>query len=538
MPRTFLNRVDLFHLMPLLPVSRRFSSQRRLFFALLILVLVTLSQIASTTLRPPSPPSHLIPSPFPNHVKQGATAADDVSSSHALFPWFSSTSTSSLPSSSSSSAVFEDGLGNDESVEYDGTATIGGRTEDGFHDENQAQWRLLHPFDNHRGRSSEAASAASGDKESAVLLGDKAHCRRDVCRLCDSFRISQSDSFIPPHVRDYLAKHVLIAIITGSFDQFFRMDLALCTWAAHIPDASLHVFTDAANQSDGRRGTWHEALLPPSMKFSSKQQRAQGYTIHWIRAQFRFFQAFQTLGTQSLQRNQNHSGISSDDDVRWVIVVDDDTFVDLVALVRMLHDYDAHELMHLQRLPSTHRTTEHNWDSVSQLVAQHKLSFRPLYLGEKGWGGAGHFMNVRAMIPFVNQSDQRCVAHYMVRKGFASDVTMMKCLPLLGIHAVKERRLSHCQANFLKKRLLNGVHVSSHIKRDVVKPRNLAIWRARLYYQVVYHKNHTTAYDLLMRVGACAYGSCKIGACDKAHDDKAVALFEELSGNNSFVPSW
>ena len=371
------------------------------------------------------------------------------------------------------------------------------------------------------------------------LIGDEKSCRRDNgCTMCRDFSLSNGNEHVTPDISSYLEHHVLFGIITGSFEQFFRMDVGYCTWMAHLPMSNVFVFTDRANLSAGRPGTWLEPLLPSTVKFSKAQLKAKGYTIHWIRAQYRFIQALQILGSKALAGTPVK-------DVHWVVVVDDDTFVDVRAMARLLHSYDvrnARGLLQQQNgsgMPlSGDVVGRSNVSDASQLriITDNRRSLRMTYLGDKGWGGAGHFLNFAAATHFAEKSDH-CVEHYMVRRFLASDETLKRCLPKIGsIQIVNDRLLSHCQAQFLRKRLLRGDHVSCHAKRDFVLPRKFAIWRLRLYYQVVYHRN-VTAYKLLEKVGACAFGySCKIKSCDAQHDKEALDFYLRLSGNDSFVP--
>jgi hypothetical protein len=338
---------------------------------------------------------------------------------------------------------------------------------------------------------------------------------------------------------------------------------------AHLPPANLFVFTDGANLSHGRPGTWLEPALPAKVRFSRAQLKAKGYTIHWIKAQYRFIQALQLLGSMA----QTGVPVRA---VHWVVVLDDDTFVDVRAMARLLHNYDMRGLRLLAAnktrrssspagpaadpqassmpaaaadgaaaavdadAPSLQNVSARRADmsDAAQLaaVSAHRAHLRMTYLGDRGWGGAGHFLNYAAATYFAARSDE-CVDHYMVQRFLASDETLKKCLPRLGgIQIVNERLLSHCQGYFLRRRLLTGDHVSVHAKRDFVLPRKFAIWRLRLYYQVMYHRN-LTAYRWMQTVGACAYGySCKIKSCGEAHDREAMQIFLNLSANGSFVP--
>eukprot|EP00760_Papus_ankaliazontas_P035156 PhM_4_TR7640/c0_g1_i1/m.77351 len=311
------------------------------------------------------------------------------------------------------------------------------------------------------------------------------------CRLPALSSLAQP-SHIKSETRRYLEDSVVFAVVTGSFEQFFRVDLGLCTWLAHVPESKLFIYTDNANASDGRRGNWVEGKIPRGVQFTKQQLQAKGYTIHWIRAQYRFIQ-----GLDDLTRKFPQS--------KWFVVVDDDTFINLDSMVTLMRRLDA------------------------------KRGGGPLYVGDHGWGGAGHFFN-KPSGAVLRRSLDECVDRLMVKSFAASDVMIKKCVPTLGIATEWEKLVSHCQANFLRERMIKGDHVSYHVKREMVEPRRLAQWRLRLYYDVVFKKNYTTAYDLLLKVGACAYGSCKNNKCDKQHDADAIAYFNELSLNDTVVP--
>ncbi|EKF28387.1 hypothetical protein MOQ_007866 [Trypanosoma cruzi marinkellei] len=416
-------------------------------------------------------------------------------------------------------------------------------------------------------------------------------CQSSVCRFCDEMRPNNVTSFLHPWVVDYIRRHVLIGVITGSFEKFFRVDLALCTWLGHVPASNLFIYTDAANTSDGRHGTWIEtdnALA--SKQLPREMLRRTGYSVGWMRAQYRFFHAFNHFaGLTGVIHNDSES-IGDYRDVRWAVVMDDDSFIDLHALVRFLHRRDLYNVAHTvsvatgtkplllqerckqcagaqaeevaaclslperwnhlqeqQRLHGDemfgHRSKALVVGSVLWNVTTETLfnptivaALGPLYIGDHGWGGAGHFMNLAGLRKYAQDSEGKCVQQHLIGKRLASDTALHRCLPLLGIHRSSDAVLSHCQARFLQHRLLSGDLVSMHAKRDVVQPKYLAMWRIRLYYQVLYHHNRT-AYDLLMRVGACAYGyTCKVKNCGAREDAKAVSEFLRLSDNDTHMP--
>ncbi|KEG08677.1 hypothetical protein DQ04_06661020 [Trypanosoma grayi] len=446
-----------------------------------------------------------------------------------------------------------------------------------------------------------AAAAGSGERpwekpRDATVAGigpqTLAVCRASVCRLCDTMLLHNAASVVHPAVLAYIRRHVVIGVVTGSYEKFFRVDLSLCTWMGHVPARNLFIFTDAANTSDGRHGTWIETdTTAASQRLHSGMLRHTGYSQGWMRAQYRFFHAFSHFSQLVTRGNSSNSGgDTAYRDVRWAIVVDDDTFLDLHALVRLLHRRD---LSNLDRMAAAARHSEppllqercgrwtgasggevaacialpDSWDRLQRkqrvsrglhdrdseaLVVGSPLwnattdrallgpaaaaALDPLYLGDRGWGGAGHYMNVAALRLFAQGGEEKCVQRYLIRGGLASDAALHRCVPSLGIHRTGDGVLSHCQARYLRHHLLGGDLVSIHAKRDVVPPPLLAVWRMRLYYQVLYHRNRT-AYDVLMRVGACAYGySCKLRSCSHAEDAAALNEFIRQSDNNTRVP--
>jgi hypothetical protein len=386
--------------------------------------------------------------------------------------------------------------------------------------------------------------------------------------------------------REYVANHVLFALVTGSFEKFFRIDIALCTWLQHVPHSNFVVVTDNATRAvqglveDGpasqRLGvTWLEGRLPPGVKLSKKQMAAKGYTEGWIKAQFRFIQGLEALAAIARvpghdRHGFDHSTLASHNaphptsGPRWFVILDDDTFLSLPALVRMLREADSNLCRKLGAGTPGPPTTQPAGDDaggggsntdeppltdagssasvgdvtspVGATASCSARKLRPTYFGERGWGGAGHVFNYAAVEAFLGRGYEPCVDRNMVEKFYASDVALRKCLPGAGVYQVTENRMSHCQATFLRERLVSGKHATSHVKRELdQQPRLLALWRMRLYYQAMYQRNRT-AYSTLMDVGACAYGSCKIGRCQQDHDRAAHALFARLSKNNTVLP--
>jgi hypothetical protein len=414
-----------------------------------------------------------------------------------------------------------------------------------------------------------SAQEAAADDDAATPAPRRTAGRRDtcggwcadVCGEMDAARWVRGGD-VKAATAAYLRRHVVFAVVTGSFEQFFRVDVALCSWLRHAPPANVVVVTDnatkavATNPALRGRVRWLEGALPAGVRFTRAQLSAKGYTIGWIRAQFRFVQGFEAIAAMAgVQRggdaakdgsssSSSSSSSGSDSsgataapredgaaeeageetaglDARWFVVLDDDTFTNMDALAAMLQRYDA-------KLGKA---------GGGGAALKPKAEWTPTYLGENGWGGAGHIMNYAAIRRFIHQGHAPCVQQNLVRKFYASDVALKKCMPGLGIDVVHEKRMSHCQANFLRERLVGGAHVTAHVKRDFVRPRALALWRLRLYYQAAVHRNRT-AYALLLRVGACAYGaSCKLWKCLEPHDAAALLYFRQVSGNGSFVPT-
>ncbi|KAH9597964.1 Fringe-like [Trypanosoma melophagium] len=470
-----------------------------------------------------------------------------------------------------------------------GISTIGGTTNTNSNtNNNYYHYSGNRPWDIHHG------SGAVGIGPDALVS-----CRSSICRLCDTMMVNNTESVIHPLVLAYIRKYVMIGIVTGSHDNFFRIDLALCTWLGHMAAENLFIFTDAANTSDGRHGIWIETDdAIASRQLNIKMLRRTGYSVGWMRAQYRFFHAFSHFAKLM------HSQDGYYRHVRWMIVVDDDSFLDLHALVRFLHRRDlsnlirllerskqaeptllqerchysvgatAAEISHCLNLPETiahlqkqqegveKEKQQETWesmirrslfdpnsaaltiDSVWWNITSNELlrspasiaALDPIYIGDRGWGGAGHYMNTAALRLFAERGEEKCVQRHLIKGRLASDTALHRCLPSLGIHRTSDGVLSHCQARYLQRRMLDGALVSMHAKRDVVLPALLAMWRMRLYYQVMYHRNHT-AYNVLMQVGACAYGyTCKLRSCRKEEDAAALTTFNQLSNNNTHLP--
>ena len=378
-----------------------------------------------------------------------------------------------------------------------------------------------------------------------------------------------------------------------------------------------------------RRGQWLRGAVPSGHRFSKQQRGATtGYTIAWHMAQYRFMLGLDAMvrrGLRSSADNGEGSGGETVEEegidgltwryagrdgspegppyafparadtesspsssssrsegggeyIKWAAVIDDDTFINLNALVVFFKRMDASAA----RIDAERRAKgqqqaggDGSAATLASVPPDDLPDATPTYIGDNGWGGAGHFFSRAALKRARDDLYHKCVRPHMMGAGRASDEALKKCLPHLALkeHAkkrmkkdtlmvddgegvaagdgsalvvasgagsgalplprmrvVNDRLFSHCQANFLRRRLLRGDHISAHIKRDVTGPVALQALRARLYYQTTYTpQNATCAYALLMHFGACAYGSsCRIRACDEAHDARAIADYRRL----------
>lgn len=163
--------------------------------------------------------------------------------------------------------------------------------------------------------------------------------RSPACRLGDEVNVLWRKDDIRPVAKDYLQRHVLLAVITGDFDRYYRLDAAECTWLAHFPSEQLVVVTNRLSSRDGRRGEWVEGTEPANLNYSlfDWKRKMFGYPVGWIPAQFRFYDGFRRVLSRAAEETN----------VKWVIVLDDDTFLNLNNIVAMLHEYDLRNLYEL-----------------------------------------------------------------------------------------------------------------------------------------------------------------------------------------------
>lgn len=156
------------------------------------------------------------------------------------------------------------------------------------------------------------------------------------CNLGDGLSLCRDEGDVFPFTIDYLRRHVLIAVVTGEHDGYYRVNANLCTWLGHVPADILYFITDNMSTAAALPGTWAEGKPPSDFdtRVFQSRIRTHNYPPGWINAQFRFFDGFRMVLNASLER----------DEIRWVAVIDDDTFLNLNELVSMLHERDLREL--------------------------------------------------------------------------------------------------------------------------------------------------------------------------------------------------
>lgn len=338
-----------------------------------------------------------------------------------------------------------------------------------------------------------------------------------------------------PQATKYFSDRALFAIVTGA-ESAFRVEVSQCTWLAHFPSESVFVFSDKIPFDARRlRYTWVEGMLPRGVQevdgdvFSEKiskgylrevRRAGQGYSASWIVAQFRFLQALENfmirLGilvpskASSMFYYGNHSGstalppplLPNREAIEWIIIGDDDTIVQIDALVARLRSLEL--------------------DSRK----------RPLYLSQTGWGGAGHVFS-RAALMKLRDTLPQCIERWMVRQFRASDAMMVKCAELAHLEKIKDPTLSHCPASNVREGgLLSPNQVTVHAKKDFYAPVLLATWRIGLYYYAMYCRSAEAAKWAVWFSG-CAFGSCKHALCGKQHDVERHARWLALSKNGT-----
>ena len=330
---------------------------------------------------------------------------------------------------------------------------------------------------------------------------------------------------------EWFRENVLMSIITGS-EGAFRVEVSQCTWLSHFPPENVFVFSDLVSESHLSR-TPHEWVcgkLPPTVyekdgdifsPFIPKgyvrevRKAGQGYSAAWIVAQFRFSQALEHMhAVNSLRlaaaasrraassKKQQKDEVGSGGGYKWFMIADDDTIVNLDALVNRLQQLDP--------------------------VAV------PWYLSRKGWGGGGHIFSSSALSALIKVLPG-CVESYFVKGFRASDAMLLKCAGRAKLYTQLEDTMTHCPASHLGEQgLLSPRQMTFHGKKDFYPPVLLTTWRVGLYYYASYCKNKKAA-ELAVYYSACAFGSCKQHGCTKEKNAAVIDQWHTVSRNNTIL---
>lgn len=172
--------------------------------------------------------------------------------------------------------------------------------------------------------------APDSGKPSNASAGWKAGSYK--CRLAQEFDLRWAPRAVHSTAKQYIADHVLFAIPTSSHDDHFRMDAMFCTWLSYVSENNIFVVTNNVERALERPGKWVKGTTPAGFVPAEWNARhvAHRDIPGWVEYQFRFFDAFREAFEEAEKRPQ----------VRWVAVVDDVTFVNLNAMVMMLHEHD------------------------------------------------------------------------------------------------------------------------------------------------------------------------------------------------------
>lgn len=309
-------------------------------------------------------------------------------------------------------------------------------------------------------------------------------------------------SCVTKEAYDYASKHILFVIITGA-DATFRVEVSQCTWLSQLPPQNVLVITDSLPHPKPRTPhQWIRAKLPDGMtatkngdfvsEFMPKgylhavKSAGQGYGASWIAAQTRF--------TYGLHVAAKKSHVNPD--IRWVMLMDDDTIVQLDHLVNRV-----------------------------KLINDTQV---PWYFSRKGWGGAGHLYSRNAM-ERVHDKLHECVDKWFVRQFRASDTLLLKCAGHLKLRTQMEGTMSHCPASSKPELIESTRQISMHGKKDFYPPILLATWRISLYYLSMYCRSPRAMKEVVVW-SACTYGaSCKRSSCDKVADERRERKWKEFS---------
>lgn len=325
----------------------------------------------------------------------------------------------------------------------------------------------------------------------------------DDSRRCHG--MSPRNECIDDEAVEWFRRHVLLGIVSGK-EGAFRVEVSQCSWLGHFPPENVFCFSDVVSSQPRTPHSWVAGVLPRGVEerdgdvfspFITKgyvrevRRAGQGYSAGWVVAQFRFPQAVDHLLREAEQRGNGT--------VQWVMVIDDDTIVNLNHLVKRLKGLDAS---------------------------------KPWYLSRRGWGGAGHLYSHEAMRR-MRRALPECVDKWMVRQFRASDTMLLKCAEHAKLTRQLEHTMSHCPASRAGvEKMLSADQVTFHGKKDFYPPVVLTTFRVGLYYLASYCKDRTAA-ELAVFYSSCAFGNCKAPGCTKEKDQHRARVWLDFSRNNT-----
>lgn len=182
---------------------------------------------------------------------------------------------------------------------------------------------------------------------------------------CDGYSFKRGENDLRPFAREYLEKYVLIVVVANGSAPLRRMDFALCTWLSLVPSESILVMTDVPVHREGLPGQWMVSSTPARkmtmsqrqrynvVKSKNKAEKVARFKAEKV-ARFKAGRATRRTATRLEAEEEAkltyYDAMSSAiqavlqseerDGIRWVVVLNDDVFVNLNALVLSLHRHD------------------------------------------------------------------------------------------------------------------------------------------------------------------------------------------------------
>lgn len=147
----------------------------------------------------------------------------------------------------------------------------------------------------------------------------------------------------------YMKKYVLFGVVTAGADNYFRVDSMLCTWLSHVPRENLLFVTDNLHIVQDRPGRWIRGTTESTLMSNGLNVTlmTRMKSPAWLRKQLFTYDAFRELLSTSQVRPN----------IRWVVVIYDETFLILNALASMLHGQDLKQL-YTEAVPEWRDTTD------------------------------------------------------------------------------------------------------------------------------------------------------------------------------------